>query len=251
MAEDRELSNLELKERYGVTLDGADRRRLNDLKFVESRKQGRAFAHVLTDRGWRHAGEIVQGGLPSAGSGSGGKAVEAALRAIVGNLGRGLERNKLSLADLFGQEENLGPTTRAECPAADVTSSGAPAAPRASGSASPASSTAATATDKAPGADAPGGSGVPPTDQDIEARIRTAYRELVGGSAAWVSLSRLRPLLGGDVTKAQVDRVLRRMNRMPDVQIVPESNQKMLTKEERAAAVTIGGQPKHLIRIGA
>src|SRR5690606_40018182 len=49
------------------------------------------------------------------------RSVEAALRAIVGNLGRGLERNKLSLADLFGQEENLGPTTRAECPAADVT----------------------------------------------------------------------------------------------------------------------------------
>jgi len=35
------------------------------------------------------------------------------------------------------------------------------------------------------------------------------------------------------------------------VQIVPESNQKVLTKEDRAAAVRIGNQAKHLIRIGA
>ena len=233
-----------------MTLDGADRRRLNDLKLVESRKQGRAFAHVLTERGWGHANEIVRGGLPVSGPGSGGKAVEAALRAIVGNLGRGLERNKLSLADLFGREEDLEPATPAASPAADV-SSGTPAASQASGTATPATPPAATAGSAMPGTLAPAGSAAPPSDQDIEARIRAAYHKLAREPRAWVSLTRLRPLLGDDVTKAQVDKVLRRMNRMPDVRIIPESNQKVLTKEDRAAAVIIGNQAKHLILIGA
>lgn len=51
MAEARELTNAELQELAGFTLDGAARRHLNDLGLVASTKSGRAFVHDLTDEG--------------------------------------------------------------------------------------------------------------------------------------------------------------------------------------------------------
>ena len=85
---------------------------------------------------------------------------------------------------------------------------------------------------------------------DIEARIRAAYSELAREPGTWVSLTKLRPLLG-DVTRAEVDDVLTLMNRMPGVNIDPESNQKTLTQQDRDAAVTIGDQAKHFLSIEA
>ena len=64
-----------------------------------------------------------------------------------------------------------------------------------------------------------------------------------------MGLARLRPLLG-DVPRGQVDEALTRMERLPDVNIVPESNQKTLTPGDREAGVIIGGQEKHLLWIG-
>jgi len=84
---------------------------------------------------------------------------------------------------------------------------------------------------------------------DLESRIRAAYAELAPRGDAWVSLTRLRPLLG-DVPKAEVDTVLVRMERLSDVDLVPESNQKTLTPQDREAAVVIGNQDKHLLWIG-
>jgi hypothetical protein len=52
MAEARELTNAELRDAAGFTLDGRYRRRLNEQKLVTSRKVGRGFAHELTDDGW-------------------------------------------------------------------------------------------------------------------------------------------------------------------------------------------------------
>jgi chromosome segregation and condensation protein ScpB len=52
MAEARELTNAELREIAGFTLDGRPRRRLNEQKLVTSRKLGRSFTHELTDDGW-------------------------------------------------------------------------------------------------------------------------------------------------------------------------------------------------------
>ena len=83
---------------------------------------------------------------------------------------------------------------------------------------------------------------------DIEARIRAAYIELAREPGTWVSLTKIRPLLG-DATRAEVDDVLTLMNRMPGVNIVPESNQKTLTQQDRDAAVTIGDQAKHFLSI--
>ena len=39
------------------------------------------------------------------------------------------------------------------------------------------------------------------------------------------------------------------MYRIPGVSLIPEENQKVLTPDDRAAAVEIGDQDKHLIAI--
>ena len=84
---------------------------------------------------------------------------------------------------------------------------------------------------------------------DLQTRIRQAYGSLARHPGAWVSLTALRPMLG-DASTADVNDALRRLEQAPDVNIVPESNQKTLTAEDRAAAVRIGDQDKHLLAIG-
>jgi hypothetical protein len=96
LGEAREISNPELAERAGFRLDGKERRKLNDLKLVESRKAGRAYVHELTDAGWHwcatelHAGP--RGKMTS---------MEGALYAILGGIARHLDDTGQSLADLF------------------------------------------------------------------------------------------------------------------------------------------------------
>ncbi|MEV0728013.1 hypothetical protein [Polymorphospora sp. NPDC050346] len=207
MAEAREVSNPELKQRYGLTLDGRSRTRLNDLRYVSSRRHGRAFAHLLEERGWAwcvgHLGAELP---PRSGSAAG------ALYAVLANLPRHLDRAGLSLADVFHRAEDVP----------------APA---------PAGSVPTPRTAPAPAAD------------DAEARIRTAYADLAGTPGTWVSLTRIRADVD-DLPRADVDRALRHMYRLPDVHIVPESNQKSLSTADRAAAVIIGDQEKHLLAIG-
>lgn len=78
-------------------------------------------------------------------------------------------------------------------------------------------------------------------------RIRTAYAQLVA-RGEWVMLSDLRDQVGG--YRHLVDAALRAMERQPDVNIVPESNQKALSDWDRQCAVWIGGQHRHAIAIG-
>ncbi|MFD1937124.1 hypothetical protein ACFSKW_37200 [Nonomuraea mangrovi] len=96
MAEADEVTNPELKERYNITLDGKDRRHLNDLKLVESHKRGRSFAHVLTDDGWARLAEEIRAGVKVT-SGSNG----AALRAVLAGLVRFLSRTDQRFGDVF------------------------------------------------------------------------------------------------------------------------------------------------------
>ena len=83
---------------------------------------------------------------------------------------------------------------------------------------------------------------------DLEARIRTAYAELPKAPGGWVALRDLRPELGA-ASKAEVDAVLERMNRLPDVALVSDSNVKALSAEDRAAAVRFGAETRDLLRI--
>jgi hypothetical protein len=96
LAEARKLSNPELEERVGFRLDGKERRKLNDLKLVESDKPGRAYEHELSDAGWRWCAEQT-----AAAPGGRATSMERALYAILAGLGRYAAATDQSLADIF------------------------------------------------------------------------------------------------------------------------------------------------------
>jgi hypothetical protein len=94
VAGENPVSNLALEKRVGFRLDGKERRTLNDLKLVESTKEGRAFEHQLTDAGWRWVADELD--LPRRdGAGS----MESAFHAVLADLGQYLRKSGLSLAD--------------------------------------------------------------------------------------------------------------------------------------------------------
>jgi hypothetical protein len=225
MAEATAVSNPDLKNAYGLTLDGPSRRKLNDLKLVESRRVGRPFIHELTENGWGRCREELSAPCPRRGG-----AAVGALYAVLAGLNRYLEQEDLVPADVFRPRHQAPPE--------------APAAPPETRSPLPDPVSDAPVPD-APLPDRPtaesSGSG-------LETRIRAAYRQLAERPGSVVSLARLRPLLGA-AAPADVDAVLRRMDRGQGVSIMPEENQKTLTSRDRAAAVTIGGQDNHLLVI--
>ncbi len=83
---------------------------------------------------------------------------------------------------------------------------------------------------------------------DLEARIHKTYQQLAPQAGDYIMLAELRAELA-EVPAAEIDAALIQLNRTPKVSLVPESNQKVLTAEERAAAVSIGNQHKHLLAI--
>lgn len=95
LSEARQVANPELKELIGVSLDGAERRRLNDRKLVESAKVGRAFAHELTDKGWRWCNQEL-----AAAPGERAGSLERAHRLVFGVFARYLDAAGLTLADI-------------------------------------------------------------------------------------------------------------------------------------------------------
>ncbi|MEU4564343.1 hypothetical protein AB0F72_38675 [Actinoplanes sp. NPDC023936] len=89
----------------------------------------------------------------------------------------------------------------------------------------------------------------PDQDQVLRTRIVNAYQALTDEPGGWVSLTRLRPFFG-DVSRAALDDALSRVSREPGVTLAPQSNQKVLTDADHAAALHIGGQDKHVLSIG-
>ncbi|MFF0572727.1 hypothetical protein [Streptosporangium saharense] len=63
--EGEEIANPDLEKRYGVALKKASRERLNDLKLIESRKQGRSLVHTLKDGGWEELKVAVVSDIPA------------------------------------------------------------------------------------------------------------------------------------------------------------------------------------------
>lgn len=82
----------------------------------------------------------------------------------------------------------------------------------------------------------------------VEATVRDAYVRLAARSGGWVDLVRLRAALA-EVPRRDLDAALTGMHRTPGVSLIPEENQKALTDADRAAAVTIGAEDKHMIAI--
>lgn len=96
MGEAREVTNAQLAECAGFRLDGEERRKLNDLKLVDSRRAGRAYAHELTDAGWHWCAEAMTAGSPGRAT-----SMERALYVVFGGLARHLDDTGQSLADIF------------------------------------------------------------------------------------------------------------------------------------------------------
>lgn len=88
------------------------------------------------------------------------------------------------------------------------------------------------------------------TRDEIEPRIRDAYATLARRPGDLVRLAQLRPMLNG-AARADVDGVLREMSRAKQAHLVPDSNRKMLTDDDHAAAIRIGGEDNHLLAIEA
>ena len=95
LGEARQVPNPELKQLIGVGLDGAERRDLNARKYVESTKAGRAYAHELSDAGWRWCREELAA-TPSGRATS----LERAHYKVFGLLARHLDAAGLTLADI-------------------------------------------------------------------------------------------------------------------------------------------------------
>jgi len=113
MAAAREVSNAELQEVTGFSLTGDARRRVNEMKLVDSQKSGRGFVHALTDDGWAWCAKELSASVPRGAGSAGG-----ALYAVLAGLGRYLSRSNLVLADIFQAAESGSPG--AEVQASDV-----------------------------------------------------------------------------------------------------------------------------------
>lgn len=217
MAAARELTNPELEELAGFRLNGPDRRSLNDLGFVTSRKAGQAYKHELTTEGWRASRRLLAAERPARAGSFGG-----ALYALMAALSAGLDRQGLSPAEFFGDghaaQARPEPVAEAEKPAQN----------------------AVERNDSAGGGDSAG----------IETAIRTAYTGLAKGDGGWVGLAPLRARLRS-YGRTDVDRALRRLATEPGVHIIPVANLKSLTQEDRDAALRLGGEDNHAIAIEA
>lgn len=83
----------------------------------------------------------------------------------------------------------------------------------------------------------------------VEQRIKDVYDELALDSESWISMADLRDRLGEDIPRAEVDRIIKEMSRAGRVHVAPESNRKTLTDRDHAAALRLGNEEQHILRI--
>jgi hypothetical protein len=107
LAAARKLSNSELEAQIGMRLEGKERRKLNDLKLVESEKPGREFVHELSDAGWRWCADELAGGLTGRGT-----IIERSLYLALGMFERYTTAARLSLADVATLDVKARPRGR-------------------------------------------------------------------------------------------------------------------------------------------
>lgn len=96
MAEARELSNIELRNRAGLELKRPHRERLNALGLLDSAKTGRTFVHELTDKGAVWCFEEMGRDRPARSGPAGG-----ALYAVLAGLRRDLDSSGRAVAEVF------------------------------------------------------------------------------------------------------------------------------------------------------
>jgi hypothetical protein len=205
LGEARQVANPELEQLIGVRLDGAERRDLNDRKLVESNRVGRAYAHELSDAGWRWCRDEL-----AAAPGERAGSLERAHYRLFAVFARYLDAAGLSLADIVRPDAD-----------ADAESSVAVNAVN-----------AVNAVDAA----------------DLAACIEAGYRSLATSSGEFVSLRELRLRVPGR-PRPDVDAALAALFTAQRINLIPQSNQRALSDDDREAALRIGGEYKHLISI--
>lgn len=107
LAAARKLPNSELEAQIGMRLEGKERRKLNDLKLVESQRPGREFMHELSDAGWRWCADEV-----AAGHADRGTILERSLYLALGMFERCTSAAGLSLADVATLDFTVRPRGR-------------------------------------------------------------------------------------------------------------------------------------------
>jgi hypothetical protein len=93
-------SNRELRDRFGTEIVGPDRMLLNELGLLHTRRQGPRLVHELTDRGWMWCAQQL-----GAQCGPRGRSANGALSAVTAGLNRYMQRNGLTLVDIFAEED--------------------------------------------------------------------------------------------------------------------------------------------------
>lgn len=83
---------------------------------------------------------------------------------------------------------------------------------------------------------------------DPESLVRDSYHRLASEPHAWVSLTRLRGALR-TMDRSVLDAALSSLYRAQEINLIPEANQATLTDDDRTAALHIGGQSRHMMRI--
>lgn len=86
--------------------------------------------------------------------------------------------------------------------------------------------------------------------ESLEGRIAGAYRKLAREPGDWVRLREIRDALA-DVTRGELDDTLRRLRREKRLTLTLEDDQGSLTKADRDAALRIGSDDMHYLRIDA
>jgi hypothetical protein len=107
LSQARKLSNPELEALIGIRLEGRERRKLNDLKLVESEKPGRSFVHELSDAGWQWCADELAGGPFGRAS-----SLERAQYLLLRVFDRYMNAARLSLAELASFDLKARPTGR-------------------------------------------------------------------------------------------------------------------------------------------
>jgi hypothetical protein len=87
-----------------------------------------------------------------------------------------------------------------------------------------------------------------PSAREVDSAIRAAYARLADAPGAWVGLADLRDELSG-VSRGELDLGLRRLLHVPGVSLIPVAMLTALERRDRAAAIMIGDQANHALRI--
>ncbi|MBY6368475.1 hypothetical protein [Rhodococcoides corynebacterioides] len=214
MAEARALTNKELRE-LASEPKKASRDKLVRQGVVSLGKSGRSMTLELTDKGWKAAYDLMGDEAPPRAN--------RALFTVLAGLRRWMDRDDVRPAEVFFPRD----TPAAIEPLPTPPNAVVPQSVREQ--------------DAVPDSSAESGT-------DLETRIRRAYADLAREPGARVRLTRLRPALS-DVPRDRLDDALVALQRKPGVSLIPEENQKTLSDDDRAAAVTVGNQRNHLLTI--